>query len=98
MAFTLASKINMALSRVISSNSNGNILIEEDDMTDLMTLLDELNSHTDLTVKLSNQSKICKILQTSPDIRLSPLPSTDGPSSSDSPVSGGGGETQAEAT
>ena len=70
MAITLASKINMALSRVISSNSNGNILIEEDDMTDLMSLLDELNSHTDLTVKLSNQSKVCKILQASPDIRL----------------------------
>ena len=70
MALTLASKINMALSRVISSNSNGNILIEEDDMTDLMSLLDELNSHTDLTVKLSNQSKVCKILQASPDIRL----------------------------
>jgi hypothetical protein len=44
----------MAISRVISSNSNGNILIEEDDMTDLMGLLDELNSHTDLTIKLSN--------------------------------------------
>ena len=70
MALTLASKINMALSRVINSNSNGNILIEEDDMTDLMSLLDELNSHTDLTVKLSNQSKVCKILQASPDIRL----------------------------
>jgi len=53
-AFTLASKINIALSRVISSNSNANLLLEEDDMGDLMALLDELNSHTDLTVKLSN--------------------------------------------
>lgn len=48
-----------------------------------MALLDELNSHTDLTVKLSNQSKICKILQSSPAIRI--LPSTDDPSQSDSP-------------
>ena len=95
-AFTLASKINIALSRVISSNSNANLLLEEDDMGDLMALLDELNSHTDLTVKLSNQSKICKILQSSQNIRiLPPSPSTDDPSQPDSPVLG---ETTSHAT
>lgn len=72
MMVTLASKINMALSRVVSSNSNGNMLEEEDeDIADLIQLLEELNAHTDLTVKLNNQSKICKILQGSPDIRVS---------------------------
>ena len=97
-AFTLASKINIALSRVISSNSNANLLLEEDDMGDLMALLDELNSHADLTVKLSNQSKICKILQSSPAIRiLPPSPSTDDPSQSDSPRTVLG-ETTSEAT
>lgn len=33
---------------------------DEDDITDLLNLLNELNAHHDLTVKLSSQSKIIK--------------------------------------
>jgi hypothetical protein len=58
---TLASKISNALSRVIQADGQGDE--NDDDLQDLIQLLDELNSHTELTVKLSNQSKICKILQ-----------------------------------
>jgi len=29
-----------------------------------MQLIEELNQHSDLTVKLNNQSKLCKILET----------------------------------
>ena len=30
---------------------------------DILSLIDELNQHTDLTTKLSNQSKICNIFK-----------------------------------
>ena len=60
-AMTLASKINMALQRLTE---------EDDDAQDLIAILEELNLHTDLTVKLNNQSKLCKILQQSPDIKV----------------------------
>ena len=36
MAFTLASKINMALSRVMTNTTNGNLVGEDDDLQDLM--------------------------------------------------------------
>lgn len=61
----LASKISMALSRVVWNRNNS--LGEDDDVADLMQLIEELNQHSDLTVKLNNQSKICKILETNDD-------------------------------
>lgn len=39
---------------------------EEEEVNDLIQMIEELNAHTDLTVKLSNQSKLCKILELSP--------------------------------
>lgn len=72
-ALTLASKLNIALSRMSSSCANdeeGAGGVEEEDVSDLIAILEELNQHTDLTVKLNNQSKLCKILQQSPDIRV----------------------------
>jgi hypothetical protein len=57
-ALTLASKINMALSRMGCGTDD-----EDEDVQDLIAILEELNLHTDLTVKLNNQSKLCKILQ-----------------------------------
>ena len=62
---TLASKINMALSRMGGGTDD-----EDEDVQDLIAILEELNLHTDLTVKLNNQSKLCKILQQSPDIKV----------------------------
>jgi len=35
---------------------------DDDEVNDLVNLLNELNAHHDLTVKLSNQSKIMKFL------------------------------------
>ena len=64
-ALTLASKINMALSRMGCGSED-----EDEDVQDLIAILEELNLHTDLTVKLNNQSKLCKILQQSPDIKV----------------------------
>ena len=62
----LASKISMAISRVVW-NLNNSSMNDDDDVADLINLIEELNSHTDLTVKLNNQSKICKILETNED-------------------------------
>jgi hypothetical protein len=59
----------MALSRVVSTKSNGQMVDsddEEDEVQDLLTMIEELNSHADLTVKLTNQSRIYKILQQTP--------------------------------
>ena len=58
---SLANKISLAISRVVTSrNVNGP---DDEEVADLISLLEELNSHSDLTVKLNNQSKICKILE-----------------------------------
>ena len=57
MNMTLANKISMALSRVVSTKSNGQMVDssdEEEEIQDLMQLIEELNSHADLTVKLNN--------------------------------------------
>lgn len=73
MSMMLANKISLALSRVVSAKSNGQMVDssdEEEEIKDLVQLIDELNSNADLTLKLSNQSKICRILQQSPDINL----------------------------
>ena len=43
---------------------------DDEELSDLVTLIDELNQHSDLTVKLNNQSKICKILETNDDFGL----------------------------
>ena len=61
----LASKISMALSRVVYNRANS--LNDDEDVVDLMSLMEELNQHTDLTVKLNNQSKLCKMLETNDD-------------------------------
>lgn len=58
----LASKISMALSRIVYNRNNS--MNDDDDVADLIQLIEELNQHNDLTVKLNNQSKICKILET----------------------------------
>ena len=50
----LASRINMALSRIISNNATFMAGCSEEEEEDLVSLIDELNSHTDLTVKLHN--------------------------------------------
>ena len=62
----LASRFQLALSRVIDpttdSNMTGNTAAQDDDdITEIRQLIEELNQHSDLTVKLSNQAKLCKI-------------------------------------
>ena len=63
----------MALSKIIDFNgaanenekkglnSPGNVGETDDDLQEILTLIEELNKHQDLTVKLNNQSKICNI-------------------------------------
>lgn len=71
----LASKISMALSRVVYNRANS--LNDDEDVADLMSLMEELNQHTDLTVKLNNQAKLCKMLETNDDIFSKTLPQSD---------------------
>jgi hypothetical protein len=49
------------LSKVAMNNKN-NIFNDDDEIGDLESLISELNNNEDLTVKLNNQSKICKLL------------------------------------
>jgi hypothetical protein len=75
-ATALANKLSIALFRVISNKPHGNNHMvvgssdEEEEVNDLLQMIEELNSHSDLTLKLSNQSKICKILELSPVIQV----------------------------
>lgn len=73
-AMMIANKLSMALSRVISTNQQpflGSGSDEEEEVNDLLQMIEELNAHTDLTVKLNNQSKLCRILlEKSPEIRI----------------------------
>jgi hypothetical protein len=73
-ATLLANKLSMALSRVISNKPTQQMVVgssdEEEEVNDLIQMIEELNAHSDLTIKLSNQSKICKILEHSPEIHV----------------------------
>lgn len=57
----LGNKIGLAVSRIIGNTSMMNIN-DEDEIPELIQLIEELNQHQDLTVRLTNQSKLCKIL------------------------------------
>ena len=66
----LASRFQLALSRVIDptaeSSVTGNTAAQDDDdITEMRSLIEELNQHADLTVKLSNQAKLCKMFSKS---------------------------------
>ena len=61
----IASKILCNISRILQSNSS--LETDEDDIGDLMTLIGDLNTHTDLTVKLKSQSKILSFLNDASD-------------------------------
>lgn len=66
----LASRFQLALSRVIDptseSSMTGNTAAEgDDDIQEIRQLIEEMNQHSDLTVKLSNQAKLCKIFSKS---------------------------------
>jgi hypothetical protein len=58
----LASRFSLAISKIIEKDS---ILLDEgeedEDIAEVIQLVEELNQHTELTVKLNNQSKICSI-------------------------------------
>jgi len=61
----LANKIGQAVSRILSQTNQD--VTDEDEVADLVNLLNELNAHHDLTVKLANQSKIIKFLNEASD-------------------------------
>ncbi len=56
----LANKIGACISRILHQRSQMDQT--EDDVADLVSLISELNLHSDLAVKLSSTSKISKIL------------------------------------
>ena len=56
----IASKMINNISKILQSSS---LETDEEDIGDLMVLIDDLNTHTDLTVKLKSQSKILTFLQ-----------------------------------
>lgn len=49
----LASKIGVAMSRILTANPN-NVDDNDEEVADLIELIDELNSNADLAVKLSS--------------------------------------------
>tara|TARA_B110000285_G_C15098188_1_gene603375 strand:+ start:1285 stop:1557 length:273 start_codon:yes stop_codon:yes gene_type:complete len=57
----LASRFTLALSKIIDKDNTQVGDQEDSDLTELFDLVEELNGHQDLTVKLNNQSKICNI-------------------------------------
>lgn len=63
----IASRFSLALSRVIDptpeSSVTGNTTNQgdDDDINEIKQLIEELNQYSDLTVKLMNQAKLCKI-------------------------------------
>jgi hypothetical protein len=58
----IASKIGLAMSRIVQSGQNER-LEDDEEIRDLINLIEDLNSHSDLTEKLTNQSKISLFLQ-----------------------------------
>ena len=46
----------------MSQSMTADVQDDDEEVSDLVNLLNELNAHHDLTVKLSNQSKIVKFL------------------------------------
>ena len=46
------------------------MIIDEDEVNDLVQMIESLNQSTDLTVKLNNQSKLCKILEANDDFNF----------------------------
>ena len=72
----LANKIGQAVSRILSQSQLNAEVTDEDEVTDLVSLLNELNAHHDLTVKLSNQSKIMKFLNEASDAGAGGTPGT----------------------
>ena len=67
----LATKILGNMSRILSTTMNET---DEDDIGDLMCLIDELNAHTDLTVKLKSQAKILSFINEANDGKKSDAP------------------------
>ena len=57
----LANRISQTISRILTNKSNCEQT--DEDLVELENLIDEINQHQDLTVKLSSTSKIAKILQ-----------------------------------
>ena len=58
----LASRFTLVLSRVIDNTADSTgPNPDEDDLQELAQIIDELNQHQDLTIKLSNNSKIVSI-------------------------------------
>lgn len=62
----IASKIGLAMSRIVQSGQNER-LEDDEEIRDLINLIEDLNSHSDLTEKLTNQSKISLFLQKAGD-------------------------------
>lgn len=61
---TIASKIGLAMSRILK---NGQIEEDDEEIRDLLNLIEDLNKNSDLTDKLTNQSKISLFLQKAGD-------------------------------
>ena len=60
----LASKIGQTMSRILLES---NLDQSQDDISELISLIDELNAHHDLKQKLSSQSKILRFLNDAGD-------------------------------
>lgn len=57
----LGNKIGLAVSRIIG-NTSALTANDEDEIAELIQLIQELNTHQDLTIRLTNQTKLCRIL------------------------------------
>jgi len=63
----IATKIGAAISRVVWNRGNSTFN-EDDEVQDLIMLIEELNAHQDLAVRLNNQSKLCQLLETNEEL------------------------------
>jgi len=55
----IATKISQALNSIIACNANANI---DNEVEEILQLLEELNDHQELSVKLQNVKKLIKVL------------------------------------
>ena len=61
----LASRFSLALSKIMDKFEGQDAGNDDEDIGEIIQLVDELNGHSDLTIKLNNQSKICNIFSKS---------------------------------
>jgi hypothetical protein len=78
----LAARISNALSKIVQKNNSSLFNVstnEEDEISEILSLAEELNKCPDLTNKLNSHSKIIKFLDTNEELNNYPVTFLDSP-------------------